>query len=364
MPKHIGETSLTKVFELIEEKVNTLKKLIDGKAEKNHSHSYNDLTDKPSSLPSIGGEISTQVQADFEQGDKTKVDYIKNRPFYTEDEYKHTVVWKDESIDYSNYKVGDIIPRKDGLNELSFYMHWVNVMETSIKVTDAVTVETGYGEDARMSGVLTSTGSISQVLFVYSDIIDEAGSVSIPAGIYINDVLDSINGSIIDPSAVTAEFTYTFHKQVDKKYLPETPFTIVLDMENINEDIPITSMDDVFKMYFSLYSSADIKVFFRFINGENYLYLPGRSLGLGYVEVTFFFTTYIYGANMETMSLQLVGKRPLIPETSSEQTATTYGLRNPSLSDQITASLEERGLTHERFKELFPKADFTKFIQK
>lgn len=61
MPKHIGETSLTKVFELIEEKVNTLKNLIDGKAEENHSHSYNDLTDKPSSTPSIGGSDCTSV---------------------------------------------------------------------------------------------------------------------------------------------------------------------------------------------------------------------------------------------------------------------------------------------------------------
>ena len=44
MPKHIGETSLTKVFELIEEKVNTLKTLIDGKAAKSHTHAANTIT--------------------------------------------------------------------------------------------------------------------------------------------------------------------------------------------------------------------------------------------------------------------------------------------------------------------------------
>lgn len=44
MPKHIGETSLTKVFELIEEKVNTLKNLIDGKAAGNHSHAASTIT--------------------------------------------------------------------------------------------------------------------------------------------------------------------------------------------------------------------------------------------------------------------------------------------------------------------------------
>ena len=60
--KGIGENSLTRVFELIEEKVNFLKGLIEGKANSSHSHSssevtglsavatsgnYNDLSNKP-----------------------------------------------------------------------------------------------------------------------------------------------------------------------------------------------------------------------------------------------------------------------------------------------------------------------------
>lgn len=44
MPKHIGETSLTAVFTLIEEKVNTLKNLIDGKAAGTHSHAASSIT--------------------------------------------------------------------------------------------------------------------------------------------------------------------------------------------------------------------------------------------------------------------------------------------------------------------------------
>ena len=39
MPKHFGEMSLTTLLELIEEKINYLKELINGKAESNHTHS-------------------------------------------------------------------------------------------------------------------------------------------------------------------------------------------------------------------------------------------------------------------------------------------------------------------------------------
>ena len=80
MPKNIGESSLTRIFELIEDKVNLLKNLIDGKASGSHKHSssdisglanvatsgsYNDLSNKPtiptipSSLPANGGNADT-----------------------------------------------------------------------------------------------------------------------------------------------------------------------------------------------------------------------------------------------------------------------------------------------------------------
>lgn len=61
MFKNIGEISLTRIFELIEEKVNYLKNLV----ENGHSHSYNDLNNKPtiptipSSLPANGGDADT-----------------------------------------------------------------------------------------------------------------------------------------------------------------------------------------------------------------------------------------------------------------------------------------------------------------
>lgn len=65
MPKNIGENSLTRIFELIEEKVNYLKELIDAKAASKHSHTsgevsglskvatsnkYSDLDGKPTIL--------------------------------------------------------------------------------------------------------------------------------------------------------------------------------------------------------------------------------------------------------------------------------------------------------------------------
>lgn len=73
MPKNIGENALTRIFELIEEKVNYLKGLIDGKAASKHSHSsgdisglstvatsgsYNDLSNKPT-IPSAYSHPST-----------------------------------------------------------------------------------------------------------------------------------------------------------------------------------------------------------------------------------------------------------------------------------------------------------------
>ena len=65
LSKSLGETSLRKVFELIEEKVNYLKGLMDSKASSSHTHSasevnglstvatsgsYNDLSNKPTIL--------------------------------------------------------------------------------------------------------------------------------------------------------------------------------------------------------------------------------------------------------------------------------------------------------------------------
>lgn len=62
MFKNIGESSLTRIFELIEEKVNYLKTLIDGLSKVAKSGSYTDLSNKPTiptSLPANGGNANT-----------------------------------------------------------------------------------------------------------------------------------------------------------------------------------------------------------------------------------------------------------------------------------------------------------------
>lgn len=65
MFKNIGEISLTRIFELIEEKIIYLKGLVDGLATVAKSGSYNDLSNKPtiptipSSLPANGGNADT-----------------------------------------------------------------------------------------------------------------------------------------------------------------------------------------------------------------------------------------------------------------------------------------------------------------
>lgn len=295
---------------------------------------------------SPGGTL-VQKQTDYEQNDSTKVEYIKNRPFYTEDEYKHTVVWKDENIDYYNYKVGDIVPRKDGLNELSVHFRLGGIDET-VKISDDITVE-AHGEDVVVSSAISLSGSMMQVLFAYSDVLDEDGSVLMPTGIYILDSLGEINDGITDTNGFNVEITYTFHKQVDVKYLPNNPSTIVLDWNGSQEDIPLTPDENILKLYFSMLAPVDLNFFFRVLNGEDYMYLPVRCLGLGFFEVNVLFTTHIFGLNVYSMILEYFGSRPLIPETSTEQT-TTYGLRQTSIADLVTASLEERGLTKDSFK--------------
>lgn len=65
MFKNIGEIALTKIFELIEEKIIYLKGLIDGLPKVAKSGNYNDLDGKPtiptipSSLPANGGNADT-----------------------------------------------------------------------------------------------------------------------------------------------------------------------------------------------------------------------------------------------------------------------------------------------------------------
>ena len=78
MPKNIGENALTRIFELIEEKVNNLKGLIDGKAASKHSHSsgdisglatvatsgkYSDLSGKPTILSASNNGYSGAITA-------------------------------------------------------------------------------------------------------------------------------------------------------------------------------------------------------------------------------------------------------------------------------------------------------------
>lgn len=312
---------------------------------------------------SSGGTL-IQQQVDYRQNDETKIDFIKNRPCYASDEHKYEMVWKDENIDYSNYKVGDIIPRKDGLNELIVRMNWINVFDEERRITDQNAVDVGLGEDSKVTGVFVDNNSLVEVHFIYSDVADDDGTI-IPAGIYIKNFFDSLNDALVDPSACTVEFIYTFYKQVDIKYITDAPLTVVIDVpdfSDIPELIPVTSTDDLINLALSMFSLSEVRVVARAKISEILsVCLPVRSLGLGLFEVTLLNNTHIYSLDLNDSGFQYVGSRPLLPETVQEQTA-TYGLRKSSLTDAINDSLAERGLTLERLQEIFPKPDFTKYL--
>lgn len=317
-------------------------------------------------LPDSGsGGTLIQQQVDYRQNDETKIDFIKNRPCYASDEHKYEMVWKDENIDYSNYKVGDIIPNKNGINELILRINGPSLqVYEERKVTDRGAINTDLSEDVKVSAIIVDSESIAEVQFIYSDLVSDDGEV-IPAGIYIKNVFDSLNDLLVDPSALTVEFIYTFYKQVDIKYITDAPLTVVIDVpdfSDIPELIPVTSTDDLINLALSMFSLSEVRVVARAKISEILsVCLPVRNLGLGLFEVTLLNNTHIYSLNLNDSGFQYVGSRPLLPETVQEQTA-TYGLRKSSLTDAINDSLAERGLTLERLQEIFSKPAFMRYF--
>lgn len=340
-----------------------------------------ELPEQGGNTESPGGGMSAQIQTDFNQNDDTQVDFIKNRPCYTTDEYKHTVVWGDENIDYQMYKIGDIVPRKDGLNEialnayLSFELNgerFESEIEGKCTNADALPPELVGIEDmdADFSFMFIGEYEPVQIMFLYSDLVED-GEVLQPAGVYCFELLEQYNGLNLDDADIDFTFTYNFHKTIKPEYVPSDGGTLKMVLTppeegSILEDgIPIT-FEEYFKILISMYSPTDLQVWMSSGSEEEHLYIPMRNLGMGCFEVT------IIGIDMILVVTETESGVYLMPELirawegggEAQTASTTYGLRRPSLSDQITASLEERGLTLAQIKEKLPKFDITKFMDK
>lgn len=104
LSKSLSEISLRKVFELIEEKVNYLKGLIDGKAASSHTHSASEISGLPTSLPANGGNADTvdnKHASDFAASNHThSYNSLTNMPIISKTGYSGS---SDYSTPYYRY---------------------------------------------------------------------------------------------------------------------------------------------------------------------------------------------------------------------------------------------------------------------
>lgn len=332
------------------------------------SHLWNKITAYVDEKVSSSGGTNTdgsggtlvQQQVDYEQNDATKVDHIKNRPFYTSEKQTHNVIFGDKNTDYEFYKVGDIVPRTGCVNELTITVNGTN-LETGEDVVgysrcsdEIVIIET---EGLRLTFFVVD-GFKFEALFVYSDDNEE----ELPCGIYISGIIGVYNDVVTSglTENLTVEIDYTFRKQIDPTYISINDTNAIKiyppsDWE-LGDDLIIDDMD-VFMSFFGLCYFARIRnVYLMLDSGDGSLLpIPFIHRGMGVFDLFLLFECK-YALNVDDgWKLVCISQ----PETTE---ASTYGLRKPSLADMINASLEERGLTPSQIKEKFPKADFTKFL--
>lgn len=79
-------------FEAVSQAMSALDLAIDGKANSVHSHPISDVTDLQVALDQLQTNINAIPQSDWNQNDSTKLDYIKNRPFYETDPVETLIV--------------------------------------------------------------------------------------------------------------------------------------------------------------------------------------------------------------------------------------------------------------------------------
>lgn len=314
-----------------------------------------------------GGESGTlvQQQADYTQNDSTEVDFIKNRPVYTKDEYRHTVVWGDENQDYTMYKVGDIVPDLNDNFTLTLTVESQDASELSVIEYIATKENIIQETDADEIGVLIGDDGGTFAFYLLSSELD-----GMSPGLYIAD-LDTINDDVVNVGLdITMEVIYSPKKTLSPEYIPSNSTKdIVIDAPEdwlsgtTPTDIPITDLNVLAQLMGMMYRVTSARIFVRFllpVAGETVV-APAQLCGGGTMIIPILESEHLFVFDSSSMSL-VYSKTREFSSTEATETASTYGLRQPSLADTILASMEERGLTPERFKELFPKSDLTKFL--
>ena len=95
---------------------------------------------------------------------------------------------------------------------------------------------------------------------------------------------------------------------------------------------------------------------------ENFdVFFPLKHLGGGFFELKIFPTGYIYAANLNNLSFDYLYSYDLIPKELLNDSS-TYGLRRPSVEDQVKQSFYDRGFSIENIFSKIPSKE--EFFQK
>ena len=290
-------------------------------------------------------------QADYNQNDKTKDDFIKNRPVYTFNHHKHTIKFLQEGVDYQMYKIGDFVPEKGAVNKVKakMFLKFSGWNSGEIEATDEYCYTSGFDGNAVtvLINIFSSTENEAVLLFVYSEIED--GSIIYYPGVYIVDTLNEINDSLIDPSVIFAEVECYSYKPLEAPYLKEVIPTLYIDINDISEltssiDLSQNNIDDLYMAYSNVIQNTNIRLSLRLkkeiAGGDTDIYLPIEHLGLGFYKITFLLSELFYGLSQSDLLLQYLGKRAIVFDEENE--ASTYNLRNNSMARQLQSDCEEQ----------------------
>jgi hypothetical protein len=307
----------------------------------------------------IDSKFIPKKRPNFEQEDKTKEDYIENRPIYVLNSHKHIVDWfRDDSV-YQLYKIGDFVPQKGLINEVTGMVVGDGTVlkgSMSLKVSDEKIIMSRSNGD--FVGALSLDLGEIPIYFVYNEYYDEENDTYYQPGVYVT-LLVAILCSAVrqareegNPEAyLHCEFNCKTYTKLENKYLHNSLETLVIpcDINELENTIDVEPEMGI-KLYDSVVSGrmSDLSLKFFVSDLGTEVTVPLRHIGLGIFEASVFldesfFFNYVYAADTENMCLSFIKKYSPIPQESTE--ASTYGLRRVSLEDKVKDSLAQRGFS-------------------
>lgn len=215
-----------------------------------------------------GGTGSEQIQSDYEQNDATKLDYIKNRPFY-EVPALADIAWNGDVQSFWNagkaypiYKDG---PNDAGIDGFEVYVSdetpdasaFIGGTAVSITCTDYTTSEVsktitandvqdyrGIGAVIEMAIICVAEWSVATR--IYQNLIkvryEDEGEMK--AGIYFSYGYSPANFNTCYTKSFTFEGAEPFIKKIDKKFLPDDISGINISAARVGQTIVVKAVDE------------------------------------------------------------------------------------------------------------------------